>query len=183
MPFEDKEGCPNIWRFHFWQNPFLGCPKIKASKDCVFGIFPQNIKFGIFLLLYSLERKVVFMRKKNYKGAKVSKRVVAKCEGVYRTYDAIQYAYANLLSETEEVKSFQVNVLLQGLEEGAYTSDFVIAKADGNLMVRECVSRKHLTKPMTPKLLDASRNYWKSHGIPLVRIIIRHKNSRPDLAS
>lgn len=91
--------------------------------------------------------------------------------------------YANLLSETEEVKSFQVNVLLQGLEEGAYTSDFVIAKADGNLMVRECVSRKHLTKPMTPKLLDASRNYWKSHGIPLVRIIIRHKNSRPDLAS
>ena len=162
MPFEDKEGCPNIWRFHFWQNPFLGCPKIKASKDCV---------FGIFLLLYSLERKVVFMRKKNYKGAKVSKRVVAKCEGVYRTYDAIQYAYANLLSETEEVKSFQVNVLLQGLE------------ADGNLMVRECVSRKHLTKPMTPKLLDASRNYWKSHGIPLVRIIIRHKNSRPDLAS
>ena len=33
------------------------------------------------------------MRKKNYKGAKVSKRVVAKCEGVCRTYDAIQYAY------------------------------------------------------------------------------------------
>ena len=60
------------------------------------------------------------MRKKNYKGAKVSKRVVAKCEGVCRTYDAIQYAYANLLSEAEEVKSFQVNVLLQGLEEGAY---------------------------------------------------------------
>ena len=80
MPFEDKEGCPNIWRFHFWQNPFLGCPKIKASKDCV---------FGIFLLLYSLERKVVFMRKKNYKGAKVSKRVVAKCEGVYRTYERL----------------------------------------------------------------------------------------------
>ena len=123
------------------------------------------------------------MRKKNYKGAKVSKRVVAKCEGVCRTYDAIQYAYANLLSEAEEVKSFQVNVLLQGLEEGAYTSDFVITKADGNLMVRECVSRKHITKPMTPKLLDASRNYWKSHGIPLVRIIIRNKNSRPDLAS
>ena len=123
------------------------------------------------------------MRKKNYKGAKCTKRYVNKCDDVCKTYDAIQYVYANLLSETEEVKSFQVNVLLQGLEEGAYTSDFVIAKADGNLMVRECVSRKHLTKPMTPKLLDASRNYWKSHGIPLVRIIIRHKNSRPDLAS
>ena len=82
------------------------------------------------------------MRKKNYKGAKVSKRVVAKCEGVCRTYDAIQYAYANLLSETEEVKSFQVNVLLQGLEEGAYTSDFVIAKADGNLMCEQKASYK-----------------------------------------
>ena len=120
------------------------------------------------------------MRKKNYKGAKVSKRVVAKCEGVCRTYDAIQYAYANLLSETEEVKSFQVNVLLQGLEEGAYTSDFVITKADGNLMVRECVSRKHLTKPMTTKLLDVSRNYWKSHGVSDWGIVIeegcRHMN-------
>ena len=129
----------------------------------------------LHLLLYSLERKVVFMRKKNYKGAKVSKRVVAKCEGVCRTYDAIQYAYANLLSEAEEVKSFQVNVLLQGLEEGAYTSDFVITKADGNLMVRECVSRKHLTKPMTTKLLDASRNYWKSHGVSDWSIVIEEE--------
>ena len=105
------------------------------------------------------------MRKKNYKGAKVSKRVISKCEGVCRTYDAIQYAYATLLSQTKEVKSFQVNVLLQGLEEGDYTSDFVITKADGNLMVRECVSRKYLTKPMTAKILDMSRNYWKSHGV------------------
>ena len=111
------------------------------------------------------------MRKKNYKGAKVSKRVVAKCEGVCRTYDAIQYAYANLLSEAEEVKSFQVNVLLQGLE----ASDFVITKADGNLMVRECVSRKHLTKPMTTKLLDASRNYWKSHGVSDWSIVIEEE--------
>ena len=93
----------------FLAKSFLGCPKIKASKDCVLVIsYSYN----------SLERKVVFMRKKNYKGAKVSKRVVAKCEGVYRTYDAIQYAYANLLSETEEVKSFQVNVLLQGWKKG-----------------------------------------------------------------
>ena len=85
------------------------------------------------------------MRKKNYKGAKCTKRYVNKCDDVCKTYDAIQYAYANLLSEAEEVKSFQVNVLLQGLEEGAYTSDFVITKANGKLMVRECVSRKHLT--------------------------------------
>ena len=56
-----------------------------------------------------------------------------------------------------------------------YTSDFVITKADGNLMVRECVSRKHLTKPMTTKLLDASRNYWKSHGVSDWGIVIEEE--------
>ena len=45
------------------------------------------------------------MRKKNYKGAKCTKRYVNKCDDVCKTYDAIQYVYANLLSETEEVKS------------------------------------------------------------------------------
>lgn len=112
------------------------------------------------------------MRKKNYKGAKCTKRYVDKCEDVCKTYDAIQYAYATLLSQTKEVKSFQVNVLLQGLEEGDYTSDFVVTKEDGNLMVRECVSRKYLTKPMTAKLLDMSRNYWKSHGVSDWGIVI-----------
>lgn len=41
----------------------------------------------------------------------------------------------------------------------------MITKADGDLMVRECISRKHLTKPMSAKLLDMSRLYWKSHGV------------------
>ena len=104
------------------------------------------------------------MRKKNYKGAKCTKRYVKKCEDVCKTYDAIQYAYASLLSKAEDVQSFRVNVLLEGLQEGDYTSDFVIVKADGGLMIRECVSRRHLTKPMTAKLLDSSRNYWKSRG-------------------
>ena len=53
------------------------------------------------------------MRKKNYKGAKVTKRMLSKCEGVCRTYDAIQYAYATLLSQAEGVQSFRVNVLLE----------------------------------------------------------------------
>lgn len=115
------------------------------------------------------------MRKKNYKGVKCTKRYVEKCEDVCKTYDAIQYAYADLLSNTDEVQSFRVNVLLEGLQEGAYTSDFVIVKADGGLMIRECVSRKHLTKPMTAKLLDASRNYWKSHGVSDWGIVVERE--------
>ena len=77
------------------------------------------------------------MRKKNYKGAKCTKRYVEKCEDVCKTYDAIQYAYTDLLSKAEDVQSFRVNVLLEGLQEGDYTSDFVIVKADGGLMIRE----------------------------------------------
>ncbi|MBQ7065287.1 MAG: hypothetical protein IJN92_00540 [Lachnospiraceae bacterium] len=112
------------------------------------------------------------MRKKNYKGAKCTKRYVEKCEGVCKTYDTIQYAYADLLTVLENVQSFQVNVLLEGLQEGEYTSDFVVVKVDGGLMIRECVSRKHLTKPMTAKLLDVSRTYWKNHGISDWGIVI-----------
>lgn len=81
------------------------------------------------------------MRKKGYKGVKCTKRNVRKCEGVCRTYDELQYKFADLLSESADVQSFQVNVLLDGLELGAYTSDFVATKTDGTLMVRECVYR------------------------------------------
>lgn len=112
------------------------------------------------------------MRKRNYKGVKCTKRTVKKCEGVCKTYDPIQYAYADLLSEAEGIKAFQVNVLLEGLPEGEYTSDFVIEKSNGGLMVRECVSRKHLAKPMTVKMLDLSREYWLSHGVTDFGIVI-----------
>lgn len=112
------------------------------------------------------------MRKKNYRGVKCTKRNLAKCDEVCRTYDAIQYAYADLLNEAEGVVSFRCNVLLEGLAEGEFTSDFVITKKDGGLMIRECVSRKHLSKPMTANLLDVSRCYWKSHGITDWGIVI-----------
>lgn len=38
-------------------------------------------------------------------------------------------------------------------------------KEDGDLMVRECVERKYLTKPLTAKLLDTSRQYWLRQGV------------------
>ncbi len=104
------------------------------------------------------------IRKKNFKG-RCEKRMIGKCSDVCRTYDAIQYAYADLLQESEEVKEIRCNVLLDGLDVGGYTSDFVCTKTDGDLMVRECVFRKFLMKPLTVKLLDASREYWIRHGV------------------
>ena len=111
------------------------------------------------------------MRKKNYKG-RCEKRTLPKCQDVCRTYDAIQAAYAEVLQECDEVKEIRCNVLLDGLEIGEYTSDFVCVKPDGDLMVRECVFRKFLVKPMTVKLLDASREYWLNHGVSDWGIVI-----------
>ena len=104
------------------------------------------------------------MRKKNYKG-RCEKRVLSKCKEVCRTYDDIQSAYAELLQKSDSITEIRCNVLLDSMEVGESTSDFVCVKTDGDMMVRECVNRKYLTKPMTVKLLDASRNYWLRHGI------------------
>lgn len=104
------------------------------------------------------------MRKKNYKG-RCEKRSLSKCPVVCKTYDAIQYAYADMLQGDETIMEFRCNVLMDGLAIGEYTSDFVCTKSSGDMMVRECVFRSHLAKPLTVKLLDASRNYWLRRGV------------------
>lgn len=104
------------------------------------------------------------MQRKNYKG-RCEKRMLSKCEDVCRTYNPIQYAYADILQLSNDVKEFRCNVLMEGLTEGEYTTDFVCVKNNNDLMIRECVFRKHLTKPLTVKLLDASKQYWERHGV------------------
>ncbi len=104
------------------------------------------------------------MRKKGFKG-RCEKRKLEKCEDVCRTYDEIQFAFADLLNEDENVKSFRCNVLLDEFPDGEYMTDFVATKADGDLFVRECVDRKLLMKPMTIRLLEASHEYWLRHGV------------------
>ena len=102
------------------------------------------------------------MRKKNYKG-RCEKRALSKCKEICRTYDGIQSAYADLLQQNDSITEIRCNVLLD--DDSEYTTDFVCVKADNDLMVRECVSRKYLTKPMTVKLLDMSRDYWLRRGV------------------
>ena len=51
----------------------------------------------------------------------------------------------------DKVKEIRVNVILEGVEDRAYTTDFVYTKLNGDLMVRECVFRDKLTKPMPSK--------------------------------
>lgn len=101
------------------------------------------------------------MRKKGFKG-RCEKRVLSKCKEGCRTYDPLQSAYAARLQENKNIREIQCNV---PLDDGEYMTDFLCVKADGELMVRECVHRKHLFKPMTIGLLDASREYWTRHGV------------------
>ena len=44
-------------------------------------------------------------------------------------------------------------------------TDFVCKKTDGDLMVRECISRKLLSRPQMAAMMDMSRNYWLRHGV------------------
>ena len=106
---------------------------------------------------------------------------MSKCAGgVARTYNVLESKYADKLEADPNVKEFRCQVLLEGLEIGEYCSDFVATKMDGDLMVRECVFRKHLTKPMTAKLLDASRNYWRRRGVADWGIVIDKKKEDTD---
>lgn len=101
------------------------------------------------------------MRKKGFKG-RCEKRKLGKSKEVCRTYDTIQYAYADILQARKDVAEIRCNVPLDGCD---YTTDFLCIKTNNDLMIRECVQRKYLTKPMTIKLLDLSREYWLKRGI------------------
>lgn len=115
------------------------------------------------------------MIKKNFKGC-CKKRMTKKCKEVVRTYNDIQEAYVEVLEEKEEIGEYQCNILLDGLEIGEYSSDFLCIKENGDMMVRECVERRHLMKPMTVKLLNASWEYWTRRGIEDWGLVINEES-------
>lgn len=117
------------------------------------------------------------MRRKNIKD-RCEKNHFDKCPEVCKTYDAVQTAYAKLLQEREDISEFRCNVHFEtkeGDELERYTSDFVCVKADGEIMVRECLWRKNITRPKVSKLLDLSKNYWGERGVIDWGIVIDEK--------
>ena len=94
------------------------------------------------------------------------KKSLPKCVGVFYAYNLLQNKYGELLSNRDDVLEFKANIRLIDFSLGdSYTTDFIITTIDGKTLVRECVSKGKLLKPMTIKLLDASRAYWLSKGI------------------
>lgn len=48
-----------------------------------------------------------------------------------KTYNPIQYALADALADHDDIVEIRCNILLEGVEEGLYTSDFVCRKKGG----------------------------------------------------
>lgn len=132
------------------------------KKEHVFGKKPKlESIFGKVEVLEKSWRS--HMRKKDYKG-RCEKRVLNKCKTLFKSYDPIQSAYADILESNMNVAEIQCNVPLDGEEMEEYMTDFLCTLLNGEMMVRECVERKHLGKPKTIKLLDGSRQFWSKRG-------------------
>lgn len=117
------------------------------------------------------------MRKKNFKG-RCQKRKVEKCKDVCRTYDPIQFAFADVLSKREDIKEFRCNVVLENSEWDEYMSDFVCIRTDGAMIVYECVNQKLVERIATMKLLDESRKFWISKGAEWGIVINEETNEK-----
>ena len=117
------------------------------------------------------------MRSKNFKGSKCVKMKLSKSDEVVKTFDNIQTAYAQILDKDENIQKIQCNVVLEEVENGEFTTDFVCTKLDGDLMIRECVFRKKLSLPRTCKLLDVSREYWLKRGVEDWGIVIEKEET------
>jgi len=104
------------------------------------------------------------MRKKTYKG-RCEKQTLEKFTTICKTYDPIQTAYANILVQNKDVTQVRCNVALDGDECSEYMTDFVCTKSDGDVMVRECINRKLISRPQMAAMLDMSRNYWLRRGV------------------
>ena len=123
-------------------------------------------------------KEVIFMRSKNFKGSKCVKMKLSKSDEVVKTFDNIQTAYAQILDKNENIQMIQCNVVLEEVENGEFTTDFLCTKIDGDLMVRECVFRKKLSLPRTCKLLDISREYWMKRGVNDWGIVIEQEEEK-----
>ena len=106
------------------------------------------------------------MRNTNSK-VRCEKRQMSKCKAVVKTYNGLQYAFADKLENDKTIKEFICNYPLTDfpITDGKYTTDFYCTTTEGEIIVYECCFRKNLAKPLTAKLLDASRNYWLRRGV------------------
>lgn len=105
------------------------------------------------------------------------KKKIHKCQEVCKTYDKVQGACLDYLSGREDITEIQCNVLLDSLEEDVeYTTDFVCKKTNGDLLVRECVYRKNLSRPSVALLLEKSQQFWFNRGVLDWQVVVERED-------
>ena len=86
--------------------------------------------------------------------------------GVCKLYSSLQRKLAERFENDDSVETFEVNVKVDELPiDGTFTTDLLVKFKDGSLKAYECILRKHLTKPMSMKLLSLSRAHWIKKGV------------------
>ena len=86
--------------------------------------------------------------------------------GVCKLYSSLQRKLAERFENDDSVETFEVNVKVDELPiDGAFTTDLLVKFKDGSLKACECILRRHLTKPMSMRLLSLSRAYWMKKGV------------------
>jgi len=106
---------------------------------------------------------------------KTLKKKLKKCKNIFYAYNDIQFRFGDVLDSRSDVVEIKCNVRIDCELGDNFTTDFYVVKNDGSIMVRECVYKNSLLKPMNIKLLDASRNYWISKGISDWGIVLDEK--------
>ena len=109
---------------------------------------------------------------------KTYKKKLNKCKKIFYAFSEFQYWYGNYLDMDQDIVEIRPNIKLVGcdISDGKdYTTDFVCVKTNGEILVRECVEKLKLLKPMTCKLLDLSRNYWLSKGVEDWGVVVGEK--------
>lgn len=121
------------------------------------------------------------IRKRIQKG-RCEKKKVSKCQEICKMYDKVQTACLDLLSRQEDIAEIQCNVLLEGMDEGIeYTTDFVCKKGNGDLLVRECVYRKNLSRPSVALLLEKSQQFWLNRGVLDWQVVVEKEDANEEV--
>ena len=86
--------------------------------------------------------------------------------GVCKLYSSLQRKLAERFENDDSVETYEANVKVDELPiDGTFTTDFLVKFNDGSLKAYECILRRHLTKPMSMKLLSLSRTHWIKKGV------------------
>lgn len=166
----------NTHKYWLLQNILL--PKTGMNLGSILFL---GVNLGMFSGIWGFISVTLFMkeayrtlRKRNYKG-RVTKRYLPKCSEVCRTFDNLMTSYADILSANDDVQEFRCNVLLDGILQNEYTSDFVCIEIYNKMYLATMLSLKKKNSQLAIK--QKNSNFMAMQGKAEYRGIIGGSDS------